>query len=88
MASAVAVQNAVPGSLTLSAGEFEANAALGSPMSLQLLGLSVIGFSGFLVLWLLNLTTVKETAAVLLQIIAVVAISQVLMVYTDDIWPG
>ncbi|CAK9070517.1 unnamed protein product [Durusdinium trenchii] len=62
--------------------------ALGAPVPLQLLVLFCIGFSGFLVLWLLSLTTVKETGTVLLRILAFVTVSFVLMVYTDDLWPG
>mmetsp|Transcript_69981 Transcript_69981/g.154298 ORF Transcript_69981/g.154298 Transcript_69981/m.154298 type:complete len:84 (+) Transcript_69981:57-308(+) len=76
------------GSFVLSAGELAPNAALGSPVPLQLFVLFCIGFSGFLILWLLNLTTVKETSSVLLRIVVVVAVSFVLMVFTDDLWPG
>eukprot|EP00438_Fugacium_kawagutii_P031529 Skav224982 [mRNA] locus=scaffold560:204552:207526:+ [translate_table: standard] len=77
-----------PGNFVLSAGEFAPNAALGSPVPLQLFVLLCIGFCGFLTLWVFNLTTVKETSTVLLRIVVAVAVSFVLMVYTDDLWPG
>ncbi|CAE8689090.1 unnamed protein product [Polarella glacialis] len=69
-------------------GEFGANSALGSSLLLQTLAVSSLGFAGFMLLWLLGQTTVRESSLVLARIITVVALSYVLMVYTDDIWPG
>mmetsp|Transcript_32745 Transcript_32745/g.61490 ORF Transcript_32745/g.61490 Transcript_32745/m.61490 type:complete len:81 (-) Transcript_32745:13-255(-) len=79
---------AAEGPFVLSAGEFAPNAALGAPVWQQLLVLAAIGFVGFMTLWLLQLTTIKETGTVLTRILLAVAVSYVLMVYTDELWPG